>query len=540
MAIIRAEVTGRGGTATREINIPIRRVEFPVTEIKNHTFHGEVRVPQGATWSLREGVKFERAHLLVKDAEVKILPGARIEMAGAVPAEYVGGGATYDPAIHFNDFGWWLQHGGKLTIKGSPVEAWNRTGQGFKDTDELWLAPFGVTVRSDGKRVINAAPSRWYPGMPIPRAHPLLPAAEVMNVTRDIVIKGVGHIHDHSHIPQSWEWARLEGLGITNLAFEGPVTGRYAVHRHHGRNIPGSVWRGLASIGARGRVFVPHGVDGMLLEDLVAVNSWANALWWDMNSAEDNSNDIRIVRMCVAGVRAPAAEIGGTSRFNAITLAGGLRNSIAFSVASGAEDGFDWPSQGDNYGGNIWGFSEGDLEALEGNVAHNCWRSGSRFWNNAPNMHEVRNFFAYHCGRGSENGAYRNANLHERCMMPLDTFFNQASGSKLRESDGSRIQTTRHVTAATLAIGHVRLEPGPDTWQEYDECNFGAVKVNGDQRSYWKARFLNCPGITPDKIQWPATLRPELEGSLVVIDGEEGYWEVRVKDLKVEVTERAA
>lgn len=534
MATLRAVVTGNGGATSVEAPVNVRPpvVGFPVTEIRNHTFHGEVRPAQGARWSLREGVVLERAHLIIRDgAEVFLDPGGGFEMKGANPDEYVGGGATYDPAIHFNDFGVWLQHNGRLTMRGSPVESWNRTGENFKETDELWVAPTGRTFRSDGKKVINVTPSRWYPGMPIPRIHPRV-SAEVMNTTRDVVIRGVGHIHDHSHIPQTWEWARLEGLGISNRASEGPVTGRYACHRHHGRGIPGTVWRGLVAVNSKGRVFVPHGIDGILIEDCGSLSSWGNALWWDVDTAEDASNDVLINRLCVMRVGWPRDVIGSTSRVAAVALVGGLRNEVRDSVVSGADgDGWTWPSAGDNEAQNIWIFDQG-------NVAHNCLISGVRFWNNAPNKHEVRNYFSYHNGRGIENGAYRNANYFEDCDLFEDAYFAQANGSRTRDG---RMQTSLRVNTDTLTIGHIRLADteSNDWWQEHVECPYKVVHFNGDQRNVYHGKFLDCPHLTPDSISWPNPMTPALENSWVVIDGPLGNWVIRVKDQKVVVTEVA-
>jgi hypothetical protein len=104
-----------------------------------------------------------------------------------------------------------------------------------------------------------------------------------MNVTRDCQIEGPGHIHIHSSGAAAHRVRHAAPHGHRQAEYRTGVTsGRYALHLHHGGDgMRGTVVRGVAAIESRGRVFVPHASHGITFIDNVAVNSWAEAFWWD-------------------------------------------------------------------------------------------------------------------------------------------------------------------------------------------------------------------------------------------------------------------
>ena len=90
---------------------------------------------------------------------------------------------AWDASRFQNDIGLWVVRSGALDIRGTPKKGWTRRGMHatWARTDEMYIAPTSM----DDYEV-----RRWYAGDPIPRIDPRVPAAEIVNVTRDIVIEG--------------------------------------------------------------------------------------------------------------------------------------------------------------------------------------------------------------------------------------------------------------------------------------------------------------------------------------------------------------
>jgi hypothetical protein len=504
--------------------------------LANTTVQGNVVVPSGQRWLIGAGVVINRGSLIVQGgATAGFRPGSSLTFTGGLPDEYVGGGMRWD-STRALDFGLWVDPQGVLDIQGTPKKGMSRTGThaSWLPGDELWIAPTAVG---------DYSPRRWYPGDPIPQVAGC-PAAEVINVTRDIVIQGVGHIHIHAHGVVTVRNVQLRGLGVANVASGGPVLGRYALHMHHGGDSTrGSLWEGVAAIDCRGRVFVPHGVHGVTVRNCVSVNSWGDGVWWDMRGGpEDRSDDVLIEDVHISGTSMPRSASGTINKSSPFILAGGLRNIMRHCSASGAKGGqlnrgFDWPSGADNFGLAVWEFEEG-------NVAHNCQGGGARFWNNNSHPHETRNFLTYRNGKaGIENGAYGNANFFEDItMLGGDRIYAQASGRRLvRDDPSSRPQTWRRVTAHSVHIGHLRLGHHGDG-QHYEQCAVEiGVTFDANQRLPWFARFTGCTvagvPLVPSHIAWPSPMLPALEGSLVYIDNGPGQrWRINVTNGQVVVT----
>jgi hypothetical protein len=65
------------------------------------------------------------------------------------------------------------------------------------------------------------------------------------------------------------------------------------------------VIRGVAAVNSRGRVYVPHGSHGAVMEDNVSVSPWAQSLWWDHNNAGDRTHDLTVRELLVLGTFMP-------------------------------------------------------------------------------------------------------------------------------------------------------------------------------------------------------------------------------------------
>jgi uncharacterized protein YjdB len=519
--VVRATADGKSGSARVRVRAAGPEWDRVVADV---TIEGDLVVPDGERWLIGPNVQV-RGNVRTVNGTVAMRPGSSLRLLGGKPEEYVGGGMHFGPAFA-RDIGIWVGgHGarGRLDISCTPKAGWNRTGidPTWGADDEYWIAPTDVR---------DLTPRRWYPGQPVPRIDPRVPATEVINVTRDCWIEGPGHIHIHSSVPQRIEYVTLRQMGIVRPDGNGITTGRYALHLHHGGDgMRGTVVRGVASVDARGRVFVPHASHGIHFIDNVAVNSWAEAFWWDNDTPEDASHDIVVDRLAVTGVHLPRSWTGSTSQVDGIALRHGDRNSMRNSAVSGVRgskisNGFNWNSAARVSSDHVWTFDAG-------NVSHNNQGSGLRFWNNIVIPHETSNVVTYRNRHaGIENGAYANANFFERIVLVDDELFAQASGRAL----AGRPQTFRNVIAPVLKIGHVRL--AANAWQQFEDCDFERVILDGNQRHQWHARFIRC-NIMPEMIEWPIPMPDVLEGSTVQIEHRDGRrWRIEVLDGRVETT----
>jgi hypothetical protein len=451
--------------------------------------------------------------------------GSHLKFRDVDPSKFQGAGGDHSTHILDSDVGLWVAGEGKLDIVGTPKQGWNRTGSHatWSAGDEYWISP---TAAGDYD------PRRWKPGQAIPQHDPRVPAAEVMNVSRDVVIEGPAHIHIQSSSPQRIEYAQLRSMGVSNAAFEGPVLGRYALHFHmSGEGSRGSIVRGVAAIGSRGKVFVPHQSHGITLEDVVSVNSYAEALWWDKGERTD---DLTVDRLAASGVHMPV-EVAGTKRNFPVTVLGTnegavLRNS-AVSGARGnfRAGGFDWNTKGSIV--DEWEFHD--------NVTHNHEGNGLRFWFNDKVPHHVRNTAVYNNGGyGIENGAYTNTVRYSDVMVlgNGDGGIFHHSSSNVSDEDGGpgRYQdVTVDGPGPALEIG--RLKGTPDTRQEFIDCDLGGsprvlLDDNDKTGNPFVALFRNCGDLTPGDITFGGGgISSAMNGSSIIIEHPDGRkWHVTV------------
>jgi hypothetical protein len=358
------------------------------------------------------------------------------------------------------------------------------------------------------------------------------------------VIEGPGHIHVHSTQPQKIQYVRLQTMGVTkpSQGMEGATSGRYALHLHFsGDGTRGSIIRGVACVDWRSRCFVPHASHGVTMIDNVAVNGWAEGFWWD---PFDETDDLLVDALVVAGVNMPREYIGATPRFDAIALPAGRNTVIRNSVATGAccdklSNGFDWPP-------NILddrGSDDVTWEFNGGNVAHNNTGNGIRFWTNGRDVHVTGEYFGYRnaTGRGIEAGAYRNGiQFHDITLV--DDVALQAASPKLNTDREPprwmRCDLTGPAGQPALVIGHRQQVPEEGVYTEFVDCTLsGTPKVLVENTGHpARLRFIRS-NLTPQDVVIESGSGNE--GLHIVIQNADGTgWEIRKVNGVVSVVQR--
>ncbi len=489
---------------------------------------GDIIVPQGESWLIGPNVRIS-GNVRTDGGTIAMRPGSRLQFVGVTPEQYVGGGMRYEDRFK-RDWGIWVGGTGVLDIQGTPKVGWNRTGSdpSWLTGDELWISPTDAGDRT---------PRRWFPGQPIPRISPRVPAAEVMNVTRDIEIRG-GHIHISSNQPSIIQYVTLRGMGVfrPNVGSDGATTGRYVLHLHmQGDGSRGMVIQGVAAIDSRGRVYVPHTSHGVTFRDNVSVNSMAEAFWWDHG---DQTNDLLVDRLSASGVVVDRSYTGQANRQNVIDLPFGINMTMTNSVASGGaggrlSSGFEWVT-GNRRDDVHWTFAN--------NVAHNNG-TGLRFWNNSGQPHHIFDNISYRNGTGLENGAYNNANRYTGLLLFDNGVMQNASSDRSQVDGGPARFTNMHVEVPggpAMEIGGRNL-PG-HTYAEFIDSEFhtgdrSPKVLVGARANPWFAHFIRT-NILPGDIAWDLR-RNRNDGSRVLIDHSDGRkWEIRVEGRRVVVKQR--
>lgn len=360
-------------------------------------------VPAGETWEVVGTVETPR-NVIVRGT-LRMRPGARLRFVGVDESSFVGGGM--DPLD--SDVGLWVMDAGVLDIQGSARAGWNRTGTdpSWRSGDEILVAP----VSGFGS---DLAFSPFVPGSPVPQVRSC-PPAEVMNLTRDVVIEGTptgrSHIFIHSTAPQVIKHCLIRNMGPTGKL------GRYPLHFHHcGDGSRGSVVEGVVVRDCGNHAFVPHASYGITFRDCVAYNVMRHAYWWDppprWDDPSNNSHDIRYEH-CLAAKIIPWIEAGGGDKFRLSGFFLGLGSGNACvdcaAVAVGGyadTSGFQWPESGSGR----WLF--------EDCVAHNNANDGIFVWDNNGTGHVITRFTAYRNGdNGIQHGAYVNEYVYRDCVL---------------------------------------------------------------------------------------------------------------------------
>ncbi|HXF56079.1 MAG TPA: hypothetical protein VNO34_00545 [Actinomycetota bacterium] len=354
-------------------------------------------VPSGQTWEVVGTVETPRN--VVVRGTLRMRPGSRLRFVDVDESSFVGGGM--DPLA--TDVGLWVVDGGRLDIQGTPRAGWNRTGtdSSWQPGDEILVAP----ISGFGSDLAFPA---FAPGSPVPQV-PGCPPAEVMNLTRDVVIEGTptgrSHVFIRSSSPQVIRHCLIRNMGPTGKL------GRYPLHFHHcEEGSRGSVVEGVVVRDCGNHAFVPHMSHGVVFRDCIAYNVLRHAYWWD---PPDASNDIRFEHCLAAKVVSWWSSGEGEEKFRltAFWLGIGTGNACVDCAAVGVggqadTSGFHWPE----IGSGRWLF--------EDCVAHNNAYDGIFVWDNNGTGHVISRFVGYRNGDwGIDHGAYVNDYVYRDCIL---------------------------------------------------------------------------------------------------------------------------
>lgn len=337
-----------------------------------------------------------------------------LEFLGVDESQFVGGGVQ--PIEE--DVGLWVMGSGQLNLRGAERRGWTRLAEpapsgetrfavedatGWRVGDEIVITPTGAPqAGSDAANtwdgffhsVIEAVEGNTITlANESSQAYELVAGrylAEVMNLTRNVIIQGTSagrsHVFIHTNeLPHFIQWVSLDRLGVTD------ALGRYPLHFHRGgQSSWGSLVEGVVVRSGSNHAFVPHESHGITMRDLVAYDISSNvAYWWDLG---DSTNDL-VWEHVLAARTADSGFLLGLSENSTI------RDAVAVGVVDGSLNsaGFIWEN---NSNGNWWA---SDL------VAHNNNNRGIRIWQNSDIPQVVEGFASYYnTGAGLEHGAYTN------------------------------------------------------------------------------------------------------------------------------------
>ncbi len=426
---------------------------------------------------------------LIVTGELKLNPASpkyrhEITFTGIDESKYIGGGMK----VKDSDVGLWVMDTGILKASGSTKTSWTRLRTGAKANqtvidvedasgwqvgDRLEIIP---TLPPSGERTswqgydsvkitaVNGNKVSFEPALQYD--HPIVNkrwAAEVLNLTRNVVIQGTpqGRAHTMFMIarPQHIKNIEIRHMGPRKQAgrYTKGVLGRYALHFHlSGEGSRGSLVENVVIHDAGNHAFVPHGSHGIIMRNCVSHNTWDDAYWWDPGY-ENRTDDTRWEHCVASKVRSDPPFRG--YRLTGFNLGQGANNRITNCVAvgvqgSGDSAGFVWPERPNGKEG-IWFF--------QNNLGHNNKRNGIFTWQNTGQLHLVEKFALYHNGtNGIEHGAYtnsyfyRDAVLYGNANAGIQLHANSAGGRQLKfkniEIDGADIskyggEVIKHVAA---------------------------------------------------------------------------------------------
>jgi hypothetical protein len=288
---------------------------------------------------------------------------------------------------------------GVLDAVGTAKTGWTRDpqrAQGWLSSDEILVAPIALGDYSF---------TPW-DGGPAPRIASDLPAAEVLNLDRDVVIRStVEHcgrvMFMDINQPQYVAYVEVDGLGIPG------ELGWYPIHMHEvGDASRGSLFEGVVVKNGGNHAFVYHASHGVTARDTIAYNIVGAAYWWDPvrgGNPQNATNDIVYDHAIAALVHPAETERGGDDFTNAgfalMAGEGGVVVDSAAVAVLGPKDasGFAWPGL------------EEQVYLFQDNVAHNNTKNGIWVWHNSGTVNPIERFTAYSNGSaGIDHGAYNN------------------------------------------------------------------------------------------------------------------------------------
>ena len=447
--------------------------------------------------------------------------GSGLTFQGVNEAAFVGGGM--DPVA--TDIGLWIMDRCRLVVAGTPKTAWSRLAGGaaagattltlaaaptnWRQGDTIIITPTehpnvgsraekGFEQRTiaaiDGARItLNAALAHPHPSNTSPFTGRVF-TAEVLNLTRDVVIKGAPGARSHIFIrsapatPHSIRYAVLQHMGPNNE--DQSLLGRYPLHFHHsGEGSRGALVEGVVVHQSGNRAFVPHGSHGVTFRDTIAHDWSMAAYWWD-EGTEHQSHDILFDR----AVAHFARDVDGRRHHEGFVLGEGRDNEVRDSVSVGNQtksEAFSWPSKAAGEEFNVWAFNTD-------NIAHNNRRGGIFVWQNDSNPHVVENFIAYNNGSSQiAHGAYRNCYVYNNIQVFGTknqnyglTHHNQTNDDCVMRPDGYVHAFVDYLADAPLEI-QSHHQPPQDGPVLFLRCRFTEIILNegGDPGLY---DFVDC------------------------------------------------
>lgn len=360
------------------------------------------------------------------------------------------------------DTGLWIEDSGTVELVGTNKTAWlnladsAKTGDtfvtlkaapiGWKIGDELSITPTDVIDNEsfyssfDEVKIKSIKGSTIYLERPLKFNHPKttingrILTAEVLNLTRNVVIQGTGdgtsspETNGRAHI--MFKMSKSKPI-ISNVLIKhmGPrrrngsttekIIGRYGLHFHMcGIDLSGTIVKGVVIKDCGSHCYVPHASHGITFKDCISYNSFNCSYWWDLppdNGIDpiNNTNNV-LFDNCVSAKLSADPSFRGYRLAN-FMLGSGLGNEVRNCVAVGNRGtsgaaGYIWP-ESSNYTDNLWIFNVN-------NVAHNNATDGIFTWQNDPHSHRIDNFVGYNNGNaGIEHGAYTNAYKYSNILL---------------------------------------------------------------------------------------------------------------------------
>jgi hypothetical protein len=322
-----------------------------------------------------------------------------LRFVGVDESKFVGGGTV--PLD--TDVGLWVMGGGELDLMGTPRQAWNRTG-----TSPTWLAGDEIVVAPTAIGDYTGF-EPFTPGSPVPQVEGM-PAAEVMNLTRNVRIEGTpggrSHVFILSSVPQSIRNAAIRHMGPRQG--NAPVLGRYGCHFHMcGDGSRGSIVKNVVVRDAGSHAFVPHMSNGIQFKSCISYNTQEDAYWYDYKTSSDDL----LFKGCVAALVLSGEEVYRLAGFVMGPSMTQKSNRCLGCVAVGV--------QGDvNASGFLWDEDNEGVWVHQDCVGHNNVKDGIFTWQNTQIDHLVERFTGYRNGKnGIEHGAYVNNYTYSDALL---------------------------------------------------------------------------------------------------------------------------
>lgn len=461
------------------------------------------RVPPGESWYFDpdRSTTVEVAANVIVEGTLSMRPSSPdvthvLRFVDVDESAYRGGGME----VLDTDVGLWVIGAGVLDLQGTPRASWARTG-----SDPSWLPGDELVITPTEPEDFACRPFRT--GDAVPQAYEDVPLAEVLNLTRNVIIEGTPEGRAHTVFlqttqPQNLSHALFRHMGPRQEAErqeDQKIVGRWPIHFHFaGEGSRGSVVEGCLVRDAGSHAFVAHESHGVTFRECVAYDVEEAAYWWDQGDQTHDTLYERCVAANVASIVRNHALAGfefqlGRGNRAVACVATAVGNRGAFNAS-----GFFWPGKS----GSAWDF--------EDCVAHNNTHNGIFWWqNNIDDVdHETRGFVAYNNGRrGIFQGAYKSPARHFQATLRGNEFEHHAqaimnSSGVVGGSDQMDIWGREYALVLSGTVGQFRETPVVFVEDRYAGYQTAPVFINcnGRHREWHFVRCTRADGfdLTPE------------------------------------------